>query len=199
LAVLTLVSLRAGVVGAETTRYSLVPQVSRVVVHVGKAGLFGFAGHEHQIVAGPVAGTVVVDTESVARSTVEVRFDASGLRVTGQGEPQARRPEGPGSDARTAVPRRRPLPTIRFVSKTVTVTRASGGHYDLVLRGDLTLHGVTRAVVAPVSVDLVGERLMAQGRVAIRQTDFGITPITVAGVVKVKDEVVLEWTLEGRR
>jgi polyisoprenoid-binding protein YceI len=199
LAVLTAVFLRAGVARAEASRYALAPQGSRVVVHVGKAGLFGFAGHEHQIVAGPVAGTVVVDTESVARSTVEVRFDASGLHVTGQGEPTADVPKVQeamlGPKCLDAIR----FPTIRFVSRTVTAKAASGGHYDLVLRGDLTLHGVTRAVIVPVGVDLVGERVTAQGRVTIRQTEFGITPITVAGVVKVKDEVLLEWTLEGRR
>jgi polyisoprenoid-binding protein YceI len=179
--------------------YVLSPEGSQVVIHVGKAGVFSFAGHEHRIVAGPVEGTVVFDAENLARSTVEVRFQASGLRVTGQGEPKDDVPKvqeamlGPKClDA----PR---FPTIRFASRTVTVGHASAGHDDLVILGDLTLHGVTRPVTVPVAVDLLGDRLTARGRMTVRQTDFGITPITVAGVVKVKDELVLEWTLEGRR
>jgi polyisoprenoid-binding protein YceI len=183
---------------AKPARYLLDAQASSVVVRVGKAGVFGFAGHEHEVVGGSFEGTVVADREDIARSSVEVRFDTAGLRVTGKGEPKKDVPKvqkamvGPKCLDVTRYPH------IRFVSKTVA-GKHTQDRYDLEIRGDLTVHGVTRALSFPVRVDIAGDRLTANGHTVIRQTDFGITPISTAGVVKVKDELALEWTLVARR
>jgi polyisoprenoid-binding protein YceI len=193
------VSLLCGSAQARPARYVLDARGSRFAIQVGKAGLFGFAGHEHEIVAGAFQGTVVADEEDIGRSSVEVSFDAAGLRVTGKGEP---RKDVPRVQEAMVGPKCLDVsryPAIRFVSRTVAAKRASPGHHELEVRGDLTLHGVTRALSVPLRVEIDGDRLTASGRTVIRQTDFGISPITVAGVVKVKDELVLEWTLVGRR
>ena len=62
--------------------------------------------------------------------------------------------------------------------------------------GDLTLHGVTRSQTADVSVELLPDRLTAAGTLVVRQTDFGITPVTAGlGSVRVADEVLIEFRL----
>ena len=171
---------------------------SRLVIHVGKAGLLGFAGHEHEVV-GAFEGTVMVDPQDLSRSSVDVQVDASRLRVTAKGEPKGDAPKVQETMTGPKCLDVARFPTIRFVSKTVAVRRASNGHYDLEIRGDLTLHGVTRSLTVPLSVELAGDRLTTRGRITILQSNFNLTPITVAGVVKVKDELVLEWSLLGRR
>src|SRR4051794_723964 len=65
--------------------FALDPARSRVTIEVGKAGLFGFAGHEHQVVAGTLRGTATFDPERLAQSSVDLTFDAGALRVTGKG------------------------------------------------------------------------------------------------------------------
>jgi hypothetical protein len=47
-------------------------------------------------------------------------------------------------------------------------------------------------VKVEVQVERKGGRLVAEARFRLRQTDFGIEPVSVAGVVKVKDELDLE-------
>jgi polyisoprenoid-binding protein YceI len=119
--------------------------------------------------------------------------------VTGKGEPKEDVPKvqqamlGPKCLDVTR------FPTIRFVSTAIAAKPASGGHSQLEIRGTLTLHGVTRELTVPVRLDVAGDRLTAVGRTTIRQTDFRIAPISVAGVVKVENELALEWTLVGRR
>jgi polyisoprenoid-binding protein YceI len=79
------------------------------------------------------------------------------------------------------------FPEVRFVS--TSITPQDGGRFQL--RGDLTLHGTTRPVEFPLTVS----NAHYAGSVKLKQTDFGITPVTVAGgTVKVKDviEVVFE-------
>jgi polyisoprenoid-binding protein YceI len=64
----------------------------------------------------------------------------------------------------------------------------------LTVRGQLSLHGHTRPVVVKVS----GQQGHYKGSTSLKQTDFGITPISIAGgTVKVKDEITIDfdvWT-----
>jgi polyisoprenoid-binding protein YceI len=70
-----------------TTTYAIDPDLSNVQLHVGKGGVFSFAGHTHEIVARVAEGRVEIDRGDLARSSVRVAFHASALRVTGDREP----------------------------------------------------------------------------------------------------------------
>ena len=62
--------------------------------------------------------------------------------------------------------------------------------------GDLTLHGVTR----PLTFAVARREGHFRGTASIRQRDFGIQPISVAGgTVKVKDELRVEFDVVERR
>src|SRR5581483_11835832 len=73
--------------------YAIDPKVSEVRIHVDKSGVFGFAGHTHEVRAPVAEGRVEVVAADLARSTVRVAFDASALRVSGEGEPKDDVPE----------------------------------------------------------------------------------------------------------
>jgi polyisoprenoid-binding protein YceI len=56
----------------------------------------------------------------------------------------------------------------------------------------LTLHGVSK----PVSVEVRHEGEAYTGSTRLKQTDFGIQPVSVAGgAVKVKDEVEISFKI----
>jgi polyisoprenoid-binding protein YceI len=58
--------------------------------------------------------------------------------------------------------------------------------------GSLTIHGVTRVVTFPVVLSDGRYR----GETRLRQTDFGIKPIRIAGgTVSVKDELKIEFDI----
>ena len=129
LAVVGLVGLTlaaAPVARAAPRRYALDPTQGRVEIHVGKTGLFGFAGHEHEIVAGAPRGSATFDPDRIAASAVDLTIDAAALRVSGQGEPadDVQKVQeamlGP-----TCLDARR-FPTIRFVSTAVVDAGAAG-------------------------------------------------------------------------
>ena len=77
LAVAGLALAAAPIARAAPRRYTLDPAQSRVVIHVGKTGLFGFAGHEHQVVAGTFRGSATFDPDRIDASAVEVTIDAA--------------------------------------------------------------------------------------------------------------------------
>jgi hypothetical protein len=63
-------------------------------------------------------------------------------------------------------------------------------------RATLSLHGVTRERVVPVTVEPLAEGgLRIAGIVTVRQSDFGIEPESIVGVVKVSDQVDLHFLL----
>ena len=173
---------------------------SNMVLNVGRSGLFGFAGHEHEVAVPSFVGHVMVDRSDVSRSSLSVEFDAAALKVTGKGEPREDVPEVQRvmlSDEVLDVQRH---PKIAFVSSSISVMERSTDRIMLRVSGMLTLRGVARAVTVPVEVRLSGDRLTATGRATVRQSAFGIKPVKAAGgTVKVKDDVEVVFTVVARR
>jgi polyisoprenoid-binding protein YceI len=190
-------ALGPGTARAESRQYTLDAKASQIAIHVGKSGLFAFAGHEHDVGVGSFHGKVLVDPDDIRRSTVEIAIDAASLRVTGRGEPAKDVTEVQATMVGPQCLDVARFPSIHFVSKSVTA--GASGAREVTIRGDLTLHGVTREIAIPVRLELAGDALQATGAATLRQTDFGIQPISKAGVVKVKDELTLRWHLVGRR
>lgn len=173
---------------------------SNLVVHVGRAGVLGFAGHDHEVAVPAVDGRVTFDRADVSRSSVSVEFDAAAMAVTGKGEPPEDVPEVQRvmrSDRVLDVERH---PTITFMSRSVSVLEASADRMRLRIEGQLTLRGITRPLTVPVDLQLSADRLTVTGKATVRQTLFGIRPVTAgAGTVRVKDDVEVVFTVVAHR
>jgi len=175
------------------------PASSSLVVHVSRSGVFGFAGHDHEIAAPVVDGQISLDRTDLSRSTIIAVFDATALKVSGKGEPADDVAEVQRVMLSDRVLDVEKYPKITFRSGKISVTQRSE-RLTLRIDGELTLHGVTRPLSAPVDVTLTSKGLTATGRVTVRQTDFGIRPVTAgAGTVRVKDDVEFVFSIVGRR
>lgn len=160
------------------------PAKSTVKVHVFKAGLLSAFGHEHDIVA-PIASGAV-DTSSDTPQ-VELAFHATELKALDPDLKPTDRAEVQSTMVGPKVLDAERFPEIRFRSKVVT--RAGEGWQ---VEGELSLHGHTR----PVSLRVTESGGSYSGSVKLRQTEFGITPVTIGGgTVKVKDELRLDFTI----
>ena len=188
----------AGAAAAEQG-YTVISEGSAVHIHVGKTGVFGFAGHEHEIAA-RVEGTVVSDPADLARSSVSLSFDAKAIEVVPS-------PEEPAKD----VPKVQAVmigpdvldvsrfPSITFRSRSVSGKQVSQSVYDLQVTGDLDLHGVSRSLTLPLRVEVLGGALTATGKTVLRQTDFGMKPVAAGGgTVKVKNEIGIDYRIVAR-
>jgi polyisoprenoid-binding protein YceI len=170
-----------------------------VTIAVGTGGLFGFAGHPHEIAAPALGGLVTLDRADWQRSTVSLEFDAAALRVTGKGEPARDVPEVQRVMLSDRVLDVKRFPTIAFRSRRVSVATRSADTADLVVEGELTLRGVTRPATARVNVRMEPNgTLVARGSSVIKQTDFGMSPVTAAaGTVRVKDELGVQFLVRA--
>jgi len=183
---------------AEPRRYVIDPTASRFLVHVGKAGLLRFAGHVHEIEAPLRQGALAFDPKDLPASTVDLTVDAAALRVKGEGEPAQDVPKVQAAMVGPECLDAGRFPVIRFTAAAASAKPGAKGAIEIIVRGKLTLHGVSRDLTVPVHVDVEAGSLRASGTTKLRQTDFGIKPISVAGVVKVMDELVIEWRVVGR-
>ncbi|MBI1875228.1 MAG: YceI family protein [Acidobacteria bacterium] len=179
-------------------RLAIDPSSSQITIQVGRSGVFGFAGHDHEVV-GPIgSGEIALDSSNLARSSVTLTIATRSLKVTGKGEPKKDVPAVQDAMERDVLDVAR-HPTIRFESRQVKVTSPSESTPALAITGDLTLGGVTRPITVPAQVRLDGRSLTATGTVSIKQTEFGIKPVSaVGGTVKVRDELRITFRISAR-
>jgi len=173
---------------------------SQVLIQVGKAGLFGFAGHAHEVAATDVHGRITLDPTDLQHASVWLEFPASALRVSGKDEPPADVVEVQKVMLGERVLDVARYPTVVFTSRRVSVTARTAGTADVTIDGDLTLHATTRPMSIRASVTLdPGDRIAARGSFVLKQTDFGMVPVTaVGGTIRVRDELEIQFVLRAR-
>jgi polyisoprenoid-binding protein YceI len=184
---------------ASPRAYVVDAAASAVQGHVGKSGVFGFAGHNHDVVAERFEGTIEADPDDLARSSIALTFEASGLKVVAEREPAGDAPKVQEAMSGPKVLDVARFPAITFRSREVSGRRGADGVYELQVAGELSLHGVARPVTVPVRVVVAGATLTATGKTAVAQRAFGIEPVSAGGgTVKVKNEVAIEFKIVAR-
>lgn len=164
---------------------------SKITVHVEKSGLFSAFAHNHTISAPLASGHL--DTE---KHTIELEFRSQEMKVL---DPEASDSERANIEHtmksdQVLDPAR--FPEITFVSTSVEAPcgEASAAAH-CVVHGNLTLHGVTKPI--EMSVSLSEGRY--SGKVTLKQTDFGITPVKIGGgTIRVKDPIEIGFEIVAK-
>jgi polyisoprenoid-binding protein YceI len=161
---------------------------SAITIHVGRAGLFSAFGHDH-VVRAPIAkGTI---DESPKRPQVEFHVNARELKVMDPDVKPEERAEIQRDMLGPKVLDSDKYPEIRF--RTTSIERGGEGKWKI--SGELTLRGETR----PVRATVTGESGQYRGTAKLKQTEFGIKPVSAAGgTIKTKDELRIEFELRAR-
>jgi len=162
---------------------SIDTEKSTMTVRVYKSGMLSAFGHDHEIAA-PIAGKVDTSVHQV-----ELRINAASLRVRDPKTSEKDRAEIQKTMLGPEV-----LDTERhseIVFRSTSAEPAGEGGWQV--RGELTLHGATK----PVAVEVRENDGHYVGTARLKQSDFGIQPVKVAGgTVKVKDEVRIEFDIQ---
>ena len=172
--------------GGDSIVYTLSP-ASRLDVQTGKAGLFGFAGHEHRITARAFTGDVVYHPHAPAQSRVEIVIPTDSLEVLTP--PDTAEIRKVTAAMRSDVLDVAHYPEIRFVSRNISV---SNGTAHLVAQ--VTIRNQTREVPVDAQIDIGSDTLRATSTFTIKQSDFGIKPYRggPGGTVRVADRVTFD-------
>lgn len=185
--------------------YLLDAQASDVRIYVYRAGRLAARGHNHVVTAPALQGAAFVPAEGTRGARFDLVISADGLEVD---DPRVRRALGytfgtevddearAGTRANMLGPG--VLDAARFPDIGVALRAVAGELPKLVISTAITLHGVTREQWIPVDVQVDRNRLVAQGALSVRQSDFGIEPFSaVGGLLRVADVVLIEFRLVG--
>ncbi len=185
---------KAGVV-----RFQLASEQSRLTVQAFAEGLFSAFGHNPVFAIREFSGYAQVNPETFSDAAVKITVPASSLVVIGDIKEKDRIEIE--RTMREEVLEVAKYPDIVFESTNISLSRITQGRYRARIIGDLTLHGVTQSnlwIYAEVSLN--DEQLRAQGEFSLKQNDFQIKRVSVAGgTLKVKNEVKLTFDNVGLR
>lgn len=169
---------------ASAERRALDTQRSTITVRVFKAGLFRAFADNHVIQAPLAEGSL----DDSATPQVELVVDARRMHVLDPGLSAKDREEVQARMLGPEVLDSSRFAQIRFQS--TAVQRLETDRW--LVRGDLHLHGQ----VHQVAVKVARENGRYKGSATLRQTEFAITPISIAGgMVKVKDDITIEFDI----
>lgn len=177
--------------------YRLDAGQSRFTVQAFAEGLFSSFGHDPVIAIRDFAGDVEFTSDTLTEASVRMKIMADSLAV-GEEVKEKDRLEIERM-MREDVLETAQYPEIVFVSTNVAASRLGQGRYRARIIGDLTLRGITQnnLWINP-EVKMSGDSLRAHGEFTLKQTDFGIKPIKVAGgTLKVKNELKFSFDISA--
>ncbi len=176
-------------------RYVVDPGASRLTVKVSAGGPFAAMGHNPTLGVRDFTGEAEYDPADPAASTLHLTAAAGSLvLVDGTSDSDRREIERATRDDVLESGR---YPEIRFVCGPPNILAV--GPMQLTLNGELTLHGVTRPQAVSARIYLMGDTLRGQGEAVVRQSDYGMRLVSVAGgLLKVKDAITLAFEVLAR-
>jgi polyisoprenoid-binding protein YceI len=176
-------------------------EASRIYVKVGLATRLG---HEHgvqgNLKSGKLAlggdGELVFDMASFAADTPEARKRV-GLESKPVSETEAEKVTETMRSAQSLDVNRYPTATYRISAITPLDRQAAGEPGAYRLEGQFTLHGAEKKVQVRAKVERADEgRLKMTGSFTIKQTDYGMKPVSAAGgLAKSSDELEISGDL----
>lgn len=179
-----IVSVAFAIVPASAQTYQIDPVHTSLIFRVKHMNTAYIYGRFNQ-----VTGTIVVDERNPARSSVNIEVDANSVYTANeQRDNHLRSPDFFNT---------RQFPTIRFTSTEVRRVNAN----TLQVKGNLTMHGVTRPIT--VNVLLTGKGRNPQGKeiigfettFTVRRSEFGMR----YGLPGLGDEVRVTLSVEAFR
>ena len=159
-------------------------QRSTMTIHVGKAGLMSIAAHDHWVNA-PIASGVI---DEAGAPRVEFKVLSASMTVKPDPKIDARTHDQIQKDMEEMTLDPAKYPEIAF--RSTRVDTVSEGQFKV--DGVLTLHGASK----PVSVYVKRDGESYTGHTVIKQTDFGIKPISIGGgVIRIKDPLDIDFAI----
>ena len=169
--------------------YRLDAAASTFKVQAFAEGLLSAFGHDPVIGVKEFEGEASFVPGTFENASLKLTINANALRVVNDLKEKDR--NDIEHTMREEVLETRKYPEITFQSNNVTLSRIAEGRYRARVIGDLTLHGVTQNNVW-ISGEVMAndDGLRAKGDCALKQTDYKIRLVSVAGgTLKIKNEV----------
>jgi polyisoprenoid-binding protein YceI len=177
--------------------YTIDPASSRFTIRAFAAGLLSGLGHNPVIAIRDFSGEVNFAPDDLTKSSVGMTIQAGSFEVQNDvSEKDLREIIRTMNDQVLEAKR---FPEIAFESRQVSGMKLGESLYVMKIEGDLFLHGITRPQTLSANVAPADDKLRVYGEFSIKQSDFKIRLVSVAGgALKVKDELKLSFDIVAK-
>jgi len=185
--------------------YVLDPKSSAIRVNVFRAGASARFGHNHVLSAPEFTGFVYLPEGGPSGARFDLEFRLDQLEID---NPAYRSnlgkafstpiPEDATRGTRENMLGENNLQAARFPRVRIHSLQIAGEAPKFAARVQVELHGQTREMDVPLTVEGLPEHLSVNGSLVLRQSDFGVHPFSIlGGALAVQDEVVIDFKLVG--
>ena len=178
-------------------RFTLDYTQSSFIAHAMRGGLLWFKGHDHLVAARVFTGEARLAPNNLSASSLQLTVKTDSMEETSDDFTDAQKKIING-ELRDIVLEPAKYPEIVFKSTSVSGKALAANQYDLQIKGDLTLHGVTRQIEIPTKVTVTGNDLRASGEFSIDRGNFRVKATSAFhGLVRVRDKVKFTFDIVG--
>lgn len=183
-----------------TIRFRLDASRSKFIAHGLRGGLLWFKGHEHLLAAREFTGEAQVTPATIIPASLQLTVKAESMAETSDAFTDQQK-QIINKELREIVFEPDKYPDIVFRSTEVSgKTTTNNSSFDVKIKGDLTLHGVTKRINIPAKLTLTGDELRAVGEFSIDRSDFNIKATSAFhGMVRVRNKVKFTFDIVGQR
>lgn len=179
-------------------RFVIDARRSRFTVQAFAAGMLSAMGHNPTIGIRTFSGEVDFDPDEPAAGPLRFTIQAASLEVLDDVSDRDRREMEKIMKGDVLEVGR--YPDITYESSDIALKKINESLYTAAILGDLTFHGVARRQPLAARIVDSGDMLRASGDFTLKQSDFQIKPISVAGgALKLKDELRFAFEIIARR
>jgi polyisoprenoid-binding protein YceI len=205
MAVLLFSGIRTGAISGRgiyfrspVSTYRIDASQSKFMAHASRGGLAWFKGHSHNIAVRDFGGTAELTLDALNPAALQMSVRAESLEETDPVFTPTQK-QIINKELDEIVLESAKYPEITFKSTEVKGSLV-GGKFDVRIRGDLTLHGVTRQITIPAIVTVEGDTLRAVGEFEIDRKDFNVNATNAfRGLVRIKHDVKFEFDIVAKR
>ena len=158
-----------------------------------------FKGKDHLVAVREFTGQAQITPGSITPASLEITAKAASMVETREVFTEQQK-QIINKELREIVLEPEKYPDITFKSTRVSGKSTGTDRYELKIEGNLTLHGVTRAITIPTEVTLSGNDMRARGEFSIDRDDFGVKATSAFhGMVRVRNNIKFTFDIVGHQ
>jgi polyisoprenoid-binding protein YceI len=184
--------------GLTPVRFSIDAAASRFTVQAFATGMLSSFGHNPTIGMRDYEGEIQSGAETYENALVRLTVKTSAMEVLDEMKSDDRQKLEQEMYEHVLEVKR--FPAAVFESKGITVQKLGNDQFLARVAGDLSFHGVSRTQAFDARVAQLGTMLRISGEFSLRQSDYGIQPVSFAGgALKLKDELKFKFEFVARK
>ena len=183
--------------GLAPVKFKIDATASRFSVQAFAIGLLSAFGHNPTIAIRDYDGEIQFNPDTIDNASVRVTVRTSAMEVVDEMKNDDRKKLEQAMYDQVLEPNR--FPTAVYESKQITVQKASAEQWRVHVAGELSFHGATQSHSFDARVNHMGTTMRIVGEFPLRQSDYGIKPVSFAGgALKSKDELKFNFEMVAR-